>query len=193
MPWFTCSVCGEDFKKELSRMRGNSRLCSRSCFRKSFGTLEERFRSKTVPGENGCILWTGRISKKGYGDFSVNGKTVGAHVFAYEQAYGPVPEGMELDHKCRVRPCVNAEHLRPMTHRDNVLCGKGFPGINSRKTHCIRGHELDEGNTFQVIRHGAIQGRGCRKCRRMRKAAGYYKGGSSPCPGNFSSVQTEKR
>jgi len=121
---------------------------------------EERFMRKTIPGGNGCILWTGWRTRDGYGGFWTGERFIGAHVFAYEQVHGPVPDGLELDHKCRVRPCVNADHLRPVTTKANILCGEGLAAKNVRKTHCWRGHEFNEENTYLI----GTGGRMCRKC-----------------------------
>jgi len=69
-----------------------------------------------------CWLWHGSLSK-GYGRLKVPGRTspMRAHIYFYEQKYGPVPEGMELDHfKCNTKRCVNPDHVRPETHHNNV-------------------------------------------------------------------------
>ncbi len=67
-----------------------------------------------------CHYWTGATDKDGYGTFNVNATKVGAHVFAYTQAHGPVPDGMEVDHLCHRRTCVNPAHLEAVSHEDNL-------------------------------------------------------------------------
>lgn len=78
-------------------------------------------------GPGGCWLWTGYTSPRGYGDTGRYGlsRTRLAHRIAYELTLGRIPEGMQLDHLCRVRRCVNPEHLEPVTPRENIARGDG--------------------------------------------------------------------
>jgi hypothetical protein len=97
-----------------------------------------------------CWLWTGEITKYGYGVFCIKTKPRrhkrNAHRWIYEQLKGKVPEGFELDHLCRTRNCVRLNHLEVVTSRENTLRGFGPTAINARKTHCLRGHELSGNN-----------------------------------------------
>lgn len=68
-----------------------------------------------------CWLWLLATDEKGYALTDRNGKTRRAHIVNYEEKYGPVPEGLELDHLCRVRRCVNPDHVEPVTHQENVI------------------------------------------------------------------------
>lgn len=120
--------------------------------------LPERLSSKIVIDPSGCWLWTASL-RGGYGQFGVDGTTRAAHRVVYEMLVGAVPDGLELDHTCRVRSCVNPSHLEPVTHRENVLRGEGHGAVNARKTHCLHGHELDGVN---VYRYGV--GRHCKAC-----------------------------
>ena len=116
-----------------------------------------------------CWIWTGAISSVGYGAFGaerVNGRNRNAlaHRFAYEQLVGPIPEGLVLDHLCRVTRCVNPVHLEPVTHRENL--DRGTPSashLNRGKTHCKNGHEFTEENTYWF---NEGRSRGCFTCRR---------------------------
>ncbi len=126
-----------------------------------------RFWSKVKIGTpNECWLWMASLTEKGYGQFAIDGKMRRAHSVAYELLIGPIPEGLELDHTCRNRACVNSQHLEPVTTRVNILRGVGVAGINARKTHCKRGHEFTLENTFIHNKETPHAGRGCRICRR---------------------------
>jgi hypothetical protein len=120
----------------------------------------ERF-WKRVQKTESCWLWlAGHNGDDGYGIFRVHGRPVLAHRFAYELLVGPIPAGMELDHLCRVRHCVNPDDLEPVTTRENILRGFGRGAIQARRTHCPRGHPYDV-----VYKNGR---RGCARCNRAR-------------------------
>ena len=72
------------------------------------------------PSLGPCWIWTGGLSKKGYGVFSLGGVSQLAHRVAYEWILGAVPAELELDHLCRVRACVRPNHLEAVTHRVNL-------------------------------------------------------------------------
>lgn len=98
-------------------------------------TIDERFWSFVSPEPNsGCWLWTGGdYVGEGYGCFSEGGKAKRAHKWAYERYVGPVPAGLVLDHKCRVRCCANPAHLEPVTHKENAR--RGLCGVLRKKRH----------------------------------------------------------
>lgn len=131
--------------------------------------LPDRFVKHTYFEPNtGHWLWTASLIR-GYGQFRVNHRPAYAHRYAYEHLVGPVPEGLELDHLCRVRRCVNPDHLQPVTHRQNVLRGDSPTADNAVKTHCPTGHPYDEANTYR--RDDGH--RKCRACNRRMSAAAY--------------------
>lgn len=114
-----------------------------------------------------CWIWQGALTTWGYGTIRYKGRPCQAHRVAYELLVGPIPDGMQLDHICRVRACVNPAHLEPVTNRENVLRGFGITANHAGKTHCIHGHPFDEANTYH-IKNGHRQ---CRTCTRDRMRA----------------------
>lgn len=84
------------------------------------GTPDERFAAKVAADPStGCHLWTGALTTAGYGSFRVDGRTVYAHAYIDERERGPLPEGLNRDHTCRVRRCVNLEHIERVTPAEN--------------------------------------------------------------------------
>lgn len=79
---------------------------------------EERFLAK-VDKTDTCWIWTGAKRTGGYGQFYFDGRTCKAHRFSYEFYVGPIPNGAQIDHRCRVRACVNPDHLRPVSNKEN--------------------------------------------------------------------------
>ena len=129
-------------------------------------TVEERFWMKVnQDGANWCWLWTGNTTHNGYGQFTVDGRTRRAHRYAYQLLVGPIDVDKELDHLCRVRPCVNPAHLEMVTRQVNQLRGEGVGAIAARRTHCPQGHPYDLFNT-RIIYNGR---RRCRECQREQQ------------------------
>jgi len=114
-----------------------------------------------------CWLWTGSTTKLGYGQFRVGKKIKRAHRIAYELLKEPIPENLVLDHLCRVRNCVNPNHLQPVTIRENVL--RGLPRKNKQKTktHCNKGHEFTKESTYFIATQN--NARRCRICHNERQ------------------------
>lgn len=141
-------------------------------------TPEQRFmRAIRVNPMTGCWEWTRSLHKGGYGQFRdpAYPGVFSAHRWAYVHFVGPVPDGLELDHLCRNRPCANPDHLDPVTHAENMRrAGRGARGENMKalaaaSTHCRAGHPRTEENT--VYRSGA---RHCRVCDRAAWRRAYY-------------------
>ena len=113
----------------------------------SRGTIEERFGSRYLIDDiTGCWNWTGAVSNRSYGSIYRDGRMQKAHRVSYELSCGPVPDGLDLDHICRNRLCVNPDHLEPVTRSEN-LRRSPLMDRHSKKTHCIRGHEFTSENT----------------------------------------------
>lgn len=109
----------------------------------------------------GCWIWTGTQMRGGYGQARLqDGRSTGAHRASYMAFVGPIPDGLQIDHLCRIRLCVNPDHLEAVTPRVNVLRSMSPSAITARTNICRRGHELTPENTL----HEA-DGRRCRQCR----------------------------
>lgn len=130
-------------------------------------TEEERFWNK-VNKTNSCWLWTACCKENGYGQFHLKWRNpIGAHVFSFILSGKKIPDGYELDHLCRVKNCVNPDHLEAVTPKVNTLRSNGITAKNHNKTHCILGHEFDSKNTHIRVR-GVNIVRSCKKCDRER-------------------------
>lgn len=100
-----------------------------------------------LKAENGCWLWAGYRAPDGYGQV----KAGMVHRLMYEHLVGPIPDGLVLDHLCRVRWCCNPAHLEPVTQGENLRRAPGsyvaIAAALKARTHCANGHEYTEANT----------------------------------------------
>ncbi len=141
----------------------------------------ERIAIFSIPEPNsGCWLWLGSVHGNGYGVLKLRGHAHLAHRLSYETHVGPIPQGLDLDHLCRVRCCVNPRHLEPVSRRVNVSRGlvstrHDWSNGKSSITHCPRGHEYNAENT----RIDKLNRRLCKSCHRDRERAKYQKKRSS--------------
>ena len=133
-------------------------------------TIEERLSKWSMPvTESGCLLWIGALDNDGYGRVFYKGKSRKAHRVAYEVYRGTMPSGLEPDHTCRVRSCINWLHLEPVTHRENMQRSPvKFVPKNEKRTHCVHGHSLDQ---CRVDSRGK---RVCRTCANDRSRKYYH-------------------
>lgn len=113
---------------------------------------------------NGCHVWGGLKDQEGYGLAHHNGRPLRAHRLSFWIANGPIEGRMVIDHICRNRSCINPEHLRKVTHAENMRV--------ARLTHCKRGHPLS-GDNVAVSYQGNKIHRVCRTCSRESGRA-YY-------------------
>lgn len=136
--------------------------------------LSERLlRRVAVNAVTACWEWTGYKINDGYGRLydSATKKKQLAHRLAYEELLGPVPAGLQLDHLCRNRACINPAHLEPVTHWENTRRSPiHFAAICARKTHCVHGHEFTPENTRIEVRADGRRHRKCRECGRLKDA-----------------------
>lgn len=179
-------ICTHEDCGEPARSRG---FCSKHYYqRKRAGafaprTLIERFEEKIREGPNGCWEWTGALIPSGYGMKWNGERVVPAHRWSYEYHRDEIPDGLQLDHLCRNRRCVNPWHLEPVTNRVNSKRGKAA-GVNRERnlarTHCPYGHEFTPENTYASPARGDRQ---CLKCSRARtKVAQAIQQGREPIP-----------
>lgn len=133
------------------------------------GMTEERFMSYVIPVPfTGCWLWLGGMYPSGYGNLRDRpNKDRVAHRWSYRHFVGAIPEGMQIDHLCRVRLCVNPRHLEVVTNREN--CRRGIAGALTTarqlaKTHCPQGHPYSGSNLYIGIKTKA---RFCKTCTRL--------------------------
>lgn len=130
--------------------------------------IESRFWTKVAPLEtiSGCWNWMGAKDQKGYGQIrDESGRTVRAYRWAYEHLVDAIPDGLQIDHLCRNRGCVNPAHLEPVTARVNILRGNGLTAQEARRTHCPRGHPYS-GDNLHMRPNGS---RRCRACHRLEQ------------------------
>ena len=136
-----------------------------------FGGLsapQERFDDKVeIITESGCHIWLGCVTRQGYGQLWFNGKVRYTHRLSYEWNHGEIPEGLMVLHSCDTRCCVNPNHLRVGTVKDNaedrMARGRDY---NTNKTHCINSHEYTPENTYK---RPNTEYKECRKCRREKR------------------------
>jgi hypothetical protein len=121
-----------------------------------------RLLARLYPQSNGCWYWGGVIDGKGYGRVGYKGrKSETLQRAVYDCLVGPIPSGIDVDHRCHTedescqggtscmhRRCGNPEHLELVDRAENTRRGRSFSSVNRKKTCCPQGHPYDEANTY---------------------------------------------
>lgn len=153
MVTLVCAGCFTDFN--VFPCYSHYRFCSMKC--------KSNFDARWMPEPNsGCWLWLWSVNPSGYALFRQSKGTILAHRISYERQRGPIPDGMQLDHLCRVRCCVNPTHLEVVTNQENARRGIRRTEATSRTT-CVNGHLWVPKDT-RTTRRGQ---RVCRVCERL--------------------------
>ncbi len=124
-----------------------------------------------------CWVWMGATKNSDknrsgggkYGVLTIKYKNYQAHRIIYVLFKGEILKGLEIDHLCRNTLCVNPEHLEAVTHSENMKRGTAHyrvVEINTKKTHCPKGHEYNKENTYRP--KGSLNERHCRECNRIK-------------------------
>lgn len=135
---------------------------------KVYGPVSARIEARITPEPNtGCWLWLGAVGRRGYGTMTINGQTAMAHRASYEAFVGPIPDGLHIDHLCKVRSCVNPGHLEPVTPAENAARS---PKPITLQSHCKHGHPFIGENLIWKGKQ-----RACRECSRRVALASYHR------------------
>jgi hypothetical protein len=129
-------------------------------------SIEALWENVSPEPNSGCWLWCGKITTNGYGRLRRGGRDTPAHRVAYELIHGSVPVGLELDHLCRVRCCINPAHLEPVNRAENTRRGVSWfrmAETHRAKTHCPSGHPY-AGENLYVSSDGK---RSCKTCKQL--------------------------
>ena len=140
----------------------------------------ERFNAKHAAVSDGCWQWAGSLVTQGYGVLRDGQRRQYAHRLSYEHFKGPIPKGLEIDHLCRNRGCVNPDHLEAVTHKVNMLRGEA-PRIKLHRAKvCAKGHPLTGDNIIDRSKYKSNGKQMCRICRNARAMALKRKWSQSP-------------
>lgn len=123
----------------------------------------DRLLGASIPEPNsGCWLWIKALRDNGYGTIKTNGLSELAHRVSYRTFKAPIPPGLDLDHLCRTRACINPDHLEVVTGIENWWRGSSPSALAARRGRCLNGHPYTAANTAVVPLTGK---RVCKTCR----------------------------
>jgi hypothetical protein len=156
-----CPICGvtyppgQSMSNHISRTHGQTAL---------LWSLVDR-----SGGPNACWPWLGQVNWAGYGLVAASlafslGTTRTAHRLVFELTRGPIRAGLQLDHLCRTRGCVNPAHQDPVTGQENM---NRVEWPKAQASHCKHGHPFDEANTLIAFDRKGRRSRDCRACHRI--------------------------
>jgi len=123
-------------------------------------------------GVDGCWLWTGSRCNGGYAQVRRKGRMIMLHRYVHEAMVGPISDGLDLDHLCRVRHCCNPRHLEPVTRKENIARGElrnVIQELAQARTECCKGHSYEDAYIYNGKRY-------CRGCRREADRRRHAKG-----------------
>lgn len=143
--------------------------------RKGSSIASRLARRTRVNPTTGCHEWIGMVDGDGYGRMKVSTgprtyQLRPVHRLSFEASRGDIPDGLTLDHLCRVRRCINPDHLEAVPNAVNILRGTAPSAVNATKTHCINGHAFDTNNTRTTSGY-----RECIICRRAQGRSKYFR------------------
>lgn len=169
LEWYRAKRAGKVTVPRVAKL--SKRHTPIGLFKQKFIVSTEQFHAGTP-----CWLWIGSKDQKGYGYFwnkykGKRGKMVRAHRWAYEHYVAEIAEGLQLDHLCRVRNCVNPAHLEPVTPQVNTLRGNSVSSRCAQQTHCVNGHPFS-GKNLILVAFGKSRRR-CRECKIMAAREAY--------------------
>lgn len=170
-PTIAKGLCTKHYQRQ--RRHGSTDAPARSTVNRlpMTASMAERFEHYVDRLPSGCWQWTGYLKPNGYGSIWDGTRKVYAHRYAHELHNGPIPAGMQIDHLCLNKACVNPAHLDVVTQKVNLLRADGSPAINARKTHCKRGHKFTDDNTRTNSRGHRV----CKECSRILNRAWYQR------------------
>lgn len=165
-----CADCGVNIQDQPQRLKRCQECCEAyASARIGNRGIDHYARYEVMP--DGCWRWTGPLFRTGYGHISeaATGGEAQAHRAIYVRHKGEIPFGLELDHLCRNRACVNPDHLEPVTRSVNIQRMVQALGIGARCEHDLTGPDAH----VVFNRKGKGPRRMCRECWRIScRAAG---------------------